>query len=147
MQRNGTVADPGDPFPTASLEALRRQGGLCAPLPVALGGSGWGTEPAGAAAILALLRSIGRTSLPLGRVFEGHVNAIRLVVRSGTPAQAAAAAADAIGGHLFAIWAAENSDAPLRLVGDRLAGMVPGRRATRSGRLVGPSCKAFQSAL
>jgi hypothetical protein len=55
-------------------------------------------------------------------VFEGHVNAIRLVVRYGTPAQAAAAAADAIGGHLFAIWAAENPDAPLRLVGDRLAG-------------------------
>jgi alkylation response protein AidB-like acyl-CoA dehydrogenase len=122
MQRNGTVAEPESAFPIAALEALRRDGGLRAPLPVALGGSGWGTEPAGAAAILALLRSIGRSSLPLGRAFEGHVNAIRLVVRYGTPAQAAAAAADAIGGHLFAIWAAENPDAPLRLVGDRLAG-------------------------
>lgn len=111
-----------DRFPTEALSDLRRSGALLAPVPRGLGGRGWGTEPPGALAILALLRRVGRTSLPLGRVYEGHVNALRLVMRYGDPAQQARAAADAAAGHLFGIWAAEPAGAPVRLVDGRLVG-------------------------
>jgi alkylation response protein AidB-like acyl-CoA dehydrogenase len=67
--------------------------------------------------------------MPLGRVFEGHVNALRLVLRYGTPAQAASAAHDAQAGHLFAIWAAEDRMAPVRLT----AGRLQGRKTFASG--------------
>ncbi len=117
-------SDPSseDAFPHAALDALRREGLLLAPFPTRHGGRGWGTQPAGAHAILDLLRRIGRSSLPLGRVYEGHVNAVRLATRYGAADQVARAAADAASGHLFAIWDAEAPDAPVRLVDDRLAG-------------------------
>ncbi len=111
------------------LDELRRAGALLAPLPRAFGGRGWGTEPGEAKAILAELRRIGHTSLPLGRLYEGHVNAIRLIARYGTGAQILRAADDARAGHLFAIWAAEAPDAPVRLRDGELAG----RKTTGSG--------------
>jgi hypothetical protein len=65
--------------------ALRSIGLLAAPLPPGLGGCGLGTVPEGAAPLCAALRLIGRASLPLGRLYEGHVNALRLVLRHGSP--------------------------------------------------------------
>ena len=113
---------PEDAFPAAALDGLRREGLLLAPFPFAHGGRGWGTEPSGGRPILDLLRRIGRETLPLGRVYEGHVNAVRLVALYGAADQVARAAADAGSGHLFAIWDAEAPDAPVRLVDDRLTG-------------------------
>src|SRR5262249_37584659 len=49
----------------------------------------------------------GRASLSAGRLLEGHVNAIRLIVAYGTGAQLAHTAADVGQGHCFAIWATE----------------------------------------
>jgi alkylation response protein AidB-like acyl-CoA dehydrogenase len=101
--------DADGAFPAEDIEALGAAGLLAAPLPVALGGAGLGTEPEGAAALARVLRLVGRASLPLGRLYEGHVNALRLVMRDGTPAQRRAAAADAMAGRLFAVW---NTEAP-----------------------------------
>ena len=116
-------------FPTAALDGLREAGALAAPLRPELGGLGLGTIAAGTGGIVALLRALGRTNLALGRVLEGHVNALRLINRYGAPAQRRQAAADAIDGHLFAIWAAE---APAtRVVLDR--GRLAGRKAFASG--------------
>ena len=78
--------------PEADAAALAEAGLLTAPLPRALGGRGWGSEPAGAEPLFEALRLVGRASLPLGRLYEGHVNAIRLVAEHGTPGQRAAAA-------------------------------------------------------
>jgi alkylation response protein AidB-like acyl-CoA dehydrogenase len=98
-----------DDVPIEGLDALRRHGALIAVLPRHLGGLGFGTEPEGADGLLALLRLVGRVDLSLGRIFEGHVNAVQLVLRYGNPMQAEAAARDVIDGHLFAIW---NTEAP-----------------------------------
>jgi alkylation response protein AidB-like acyl-CoA dehydrogenase len=106
-------------FPAEEFDAA---GALAAPLPIALGGLGFGTEAAAAADTVALLRLIGHANLPLGRVYEGHVNAIRLVCRLGTPEQAQQAAADAADGHLFGVWNTDPAQEPLRLEGTRLAG-------------------------
>ena len=51
---------------------------LAAVLPLNYGGTGLLGLPSSE-----VLRSIGSGSLPLGRLFEGHVNAVELVVRYG----------------------------------------------------------------
>jgi len=61
--------------------------------------------------LLDLLAAVGRGDLSTGRIFEGHVNAIDLIDRFGSPAQAAAARRDAGTGHVFAVW---NTDIPGR---------------------------------
>jgi alkylation response protein AidB-like acyl-CoA dehydrogenase len=109
-------------FPADEMDALRAAGALVAPLPAALGGLGFGTDPAAWRDAVALLRLIGQASLPLGRVYEGHMNAVRLVCRLGTREQARRAAADAAAGHLFGVWNTDPGDTPLRLAGDRLDG-------------------------
>jgi alkylation response protein AidB-like acyl-CoA dehydrogenase len=109
-------------FPAAALEGLRSAGALLAPLPLSLGGLGLGTEPPAAPRILDLLRRIGHGSLALGRVYEGHVNALRLVMRYGTQAQARQVARDAHDGHLFALWIAEPANAPVRVAAGKLFG-------------------------
>ena len=76
-------------------------------MPRAFGGKGAGTEAAGAAILQEMLRAIGRGHLATGRLFEGHVNALKLIASYGTPAQLARAAADVQAGHLFALWVTE----------------------------------------
>ena len=93
-------------FPAEDVAALRDAGLLAAPLPEALGGAGLGTDPA---ALAEALRLVGRASLPLGRLYEGHVNALRLVLRHGDAEQRDAAAADARDGAFFGVW---NTDVP-----------------------------------
>ena len=101
--------DADGAFPAEDVAALREAGFLAAPLPPALGGQGLGTSPEGAAALCTALRLIGRASLPLGRLWEGHVNALRLIMAHGDAAQRQEAARDARAGRLFAVW---NTGAP-----------------------------------
>ena len=116
-------------FPAAALDGLREAGALVAPLRPDLGGLGLGTTAAGTEGIAALLRALGQANLALGRVFEGHVNALRLIDRYGTPVQRRQAAVDATAGHLFAIWAAEAPATRVVLDG----GWLAGRKAFASG--------------
>ena len=94
-------------FPEAGLAALREAGLLAAPLPVARGGLGLGTAPGSDHALYLALAEVGRGSLPLGRIWEGHVNALILIETYGTEAQRERWAADARAGHLFGVWNTE----------------------------------------
>jgi alkylation response protein AidB-like acyl-CoA dehydrogenase len=94
-------------FPTQEFAWLREAGLLTAALPVALGGVGLG-EPAAALDLLQVLYHVGRGNLAVGRLYEGHVNALLLIQRFGTPAQVARYAADAKAGHVFGVWNTEN---------------------------------------
>jgi alkylation response protein AidB-like acyl-CoA dehydrogenase len=91
-------------FPADDVAALDQAGVLAAAVPTLLGGLGIGTEPTRATATAYLLYALGSGSVALGRIVEGHINAIRLVMRNGNDAQRAAAAADARAGHLHALW-------------------------------------------
>ncbi|TDH62807.1 acyl-CoA dehydrogenase [Dankookia rubra] len=118
-------------FPAGSVAALDAAGLLRAPLARALGGAGWGIEAEGAAPLAQALRLVGRASLPLGRLYEGHVNALRLVQRHGSAAQVAAAARDAAAGLLFGVW---NTDAPGEPpLAIRPDGRLAGRKVLCSG--------------
>jgi alkylation response protein AidB-like acyl-CoA dehydrogenase len=109
-------------FPADDVRALREFGVLLAPLPLRYGGLGLGTEPDGAVGLFDLLRTIGRGNLAVGRIVEGHVNALQLICLYGDEAQIGRAAADAAEGHLFAIWNTE---------------LAPGVRLTEGGLLTG----------
>jgi alkylation response protein AidB-like acyl-CoA dehydrogenase len=65
--------------------------------------------------LLRLLHILGQGSLPVGRLFEAHVNALHLIMRYGTPAQKTAAAADARAGLLFGLWVTDGPGTKLRM--------------------------------
>lgn len=84
-----------------------------------------GSDPTSAPAMLELLRAlyaIGRRDLPLGRLFEGHVDATQIVLRYGAPAQQRALADALAAGALLGVWGAALPGEPLRLEAGRLGG-------------------------
>jgi hypothetical protein len=73
-------------------------------------------DPDGPAALLDLLRllyAVGRSDLPLARLFEGHVDALQIVSRLGTSIQVAASQEAARRGAAFGVWNADLPGNPL----------------------------------
>ena len=101
-------------FPAQEMRWLHEAGLLMAALPASLGGAGLG-EPAATLALYQALYHVGRGNLAVGRLWEGHVNALLLIRCFGTPAQLARAAADARAGHVFGVWNTENPAHGVRL--------------------------------
>ena len=90
--------DEAGTFPAADIDELRRAGLLCLfARPV----------ETDALNLTRTLRSIGTANLSVGRIFEGHVNAAKLVTWYGSPAQNMQLKADIGAGHIFAVWATE----------------------------------------
>ncbi|MBB2202043.1 acyl-CoA dehydrogenase family protein [Gluconacetobacter tumulisoli] len=134
LEQEASENDGDAVFPRDGMARLRRLGAFSAPLPHASGGYGYGTEPAGALPLLRLLRLVGQGSLALGRLLEGHVNAIRLVARYGTDAQMQQVAADVRNGALFGIWVTEGVE-PVRFHDDGAAIVLHGEKLFASGAL------------
>ena len=103
-------------FPTTEFADLRRAGLLTAPLPIAQGG--WslgmtGNDPSSRGTthvLLRILAEVGRGNLAVGRLYEGHINALLLIREFGTPDQLAAWAADVRAGALFGVWNTQAGD-------------------------------------
>ncbi len=73
-----------------------------------------------------LLRRIGRANLSVGRLAEGHMNALKLVTLYGTPEQVQRHTAAASRGAIYGVWGADG-DPPVSVAADsggqlRLAG-------------------------
>lgn len=108
---NASAIDRQGAFPAEEFELLASSGLLAAPLPHAESGLGLGTEAGGTLALLLLLKQIGSGNLAVGRVYEGHVNALQLINTFGTPEQIKAYAADARDrDKIFGVWNAEAGD-------------------------------------
>lgn len=105
------AGEDNDRAPHAELRLLAQEGILTAPLPEALGGLGWGTEPGGQLPLLRTLAAVGGADLALGRLFEGHVNGLILINAFGTRQQLLRAAEDAHAGLLFGVWNTGDGDA------------------------------------
>lgn len=102
--RNGAAAaDRGETTLAADLAALYNAGILAAV--VAHTGAGGDTD-----AGVRLLRRIGRASLSVGRIVEGHANALRLIQLYGTLDQQAAFRSVAAEGGIFGVWGADGRD-------------------------------------
>jgi alkylation response protein AidB-like acyl-CoA dehydrogenase len=113
------------------MQWLHEAGLSTAPLPHELGGQGL-NDACGRLSLLCVLKHLGRGNLAVGRLFEGHVNALQLMLDFGSTAQQRTAADDAAGGHWFAVWNTQ-AEGGLRLI----------EEAGRSARLAGS--KTFAS--
>ena len=121
-------------FPSTEFGWLREAGLLAAPLPRALGGGGLdGVEHGSLLPLLHVLRQVGWGSLPVGRLYEGHVNALALVALHGTEEQQARAAHDVqVHRHLFGVWNAEEETPGQGL---HLQQIAPGRYRLEGGKI------------
>jgi len=97
-------------FPREEFKLIHAAGLLTATLPREQGGSGVGVEPHTTLALLHLLKHIGRGNLAVGRVYEGHINALQLFNTFGKKTQIERFARDVCKGKLFGVWNTEAAD-------------------------------------
>jgi alkylation response protein AidB-like acyl-CoA dehydrogenase len=110
-RRAQSLDENGNP-PRVEVEAFPKAGLLSPPFSSALGGVGLASGRVAARTLAPALRILGRASLPLGRLYEGNVNAVRLVETYGSVAQGSRMADEARRGALIGVWAA-NERTPL----------------------------------
>jgi alkylation response protein AidB-like acyl-CoA dehydrogenase len=119
--------DEDGAYPAADVNALHESGLLAAVLPVRCGGAGLS-----GLCLSEVLQSIGSGSLPLGRLFEGHVNALELVLRYGNQEQVDLVAEEARAGKLFGVWNTDDANG-LRLIHRYGRSWLEGRKVLASG--------------
>lgn len=102
-----------------------------APFPEPLGGCGL-IESARQGDLCTVLRLLGAGDLSIARLIEGHINAIALVCRYGTPAQQASLASDVRDGALAAVWGADDATG-LKIVSQGGHDELRGRKILASG--------------
>jgi alkylation response protein AidB-like acyl-CoA dehydrogenase len=91
------------------------------PLPCHACGRALGLTERSAAEAVDLLISIGSADLSVGRLLEGHINAIRLIRAYGTDAQIRRVALVVDGGGALGVWGADDG-APVAIAGRTLSG-------------------------
>lgn len=111
--------DEDGAFPAAAFDRLRRLGLISDP-PL---------QPAESAQLLRVLAAVGRGNLSVGRIFEGHVNALLLLEFFGGSEQRTQYQSIASGGALFGIWNTDLPGYPVVLH----AGSLRGKKSFASG--------------
>lgn len=108
---NAAAIDCHGAFPVNEFERIAGAGLLAVPLMPELGGLGLGIDASLTHETLLLLKKIGWGNLAVGRIYEGHVNALQLIQTFGTPKQIERYAADARDRRkIFGVWNAEAND-------------------------------------
>lgn len=109
--------DSADGDLAPDIETLRKAGWLSACLPTSEGGQGWGSEPGGSLAALGALRYLGRANLSVARLFEGHMNAVKLIALYADDRQCAATFGQVRRGALLGVWGADDPGDPVTMAG------------------------------
>lgn len=104
------ATDSVEKFPVETLAKIAAADLLTAPLAAEFGGANLGIESGTNNALLQILKHFGRGNLVVGRVYEGHFNALLLIKLFGSNEQIERFAADARGGKLFGVWNTEAQD-------------------------------------
>jgi alkylation response protein AidB-like acyl-CoA dehydrogenase len=107
---NAAEIDRLGSFPETEFASMISAGLIVAPLARSLGGLGLGFESQNIADLLRLLRILGKGSLSVGRIYEGHVNGLQLIQTFATPDQVEHFAHNARSQKLFGVWNAEAGD-------------------------------------
>lgn len=103
----GARYDAAPVFPVESVKLLRDAGLLNTFAPVEAGGKTFPDRHRQYACMMSILRIIGRADLSLGRLYEGHVNALLLFEWLATPAQRSSLGRKLTAGALYGVWATE----------------------------------------
>lgn len=130
--RRADAEDHDNGFPAEDVDDMAAAGLLAALVPSSVGGAGLGEEPS-SGKLFQVLRLVGYGSLALGRIYEGHVNALQLVARYGDAGQRRRLFADAADGHLFGVWNTEPGRGCLTLSDTRGGLLLDGVKIYASG--------------
>jgi len=103
----GTRYDAAPVFPIESVKLLRGAGLLHPFAPISAGGDIFPDRQSQYMAMMSVLRIIGRADLSVGRLYEGHLNALLLFDWFGTAVQCAVLHQQLHDGALFGVWATE----------------------------------------
>ncbi len=79
------------------------------------------------------LRAAGAEDLAWGRLYEGHVNALQVIGRLGTPAQRIRTDVEATAGRLFGVWNTQAADGVEIAAFDETGFTLRGRKTFASG--------------
>ncbi len=109
LARHAAAEDAGQRSISGSVEALRAAGLLA------------GVEEDDTRDLATRLMRIASANLPLARLYEGHVNALRLIEAHGSAEQRACVADRVAEGAFLGVWGADGAQ-PLVLEGGHLAG-------------------------
>ncbi|MBE9009062.1 acyl-CoA dehydrogenase family protein [Pseudanabaenaceae cyanobacterium LEGE 13415] len=108
---NASKVDHAGAFPIEEFKQIAAAGLLLAPLDRAVGGLGLGIDASTTYELLTILKLIGRGNLAVGRIYEGHVNALQLIQTFGTAEQIEQYAEDVRDRQkIFGVWNAEDVD-------------------------------------
>jgi alkylation response protein AidB-like acyl-CoA dehydrogenase len=108
---NAAAIDCDGSFPVNEFKQISDSGLLAAPLMPELGGLGLGIDSKQTYNLLLVLKKIGWGNLAVGRIYEGHVNALQLIQTFGTQEQIQRYAKDARNNSkIFGVWNAEAKD-------------------------------------
>ena len=118
--------------PKRELEQFARMGLLSAPLPLSEGGLALGSEPGTQLTLMRIFAAIGGADLALGRIYEGHVNGVLLVLHYGSKEQIEELAEDIRAGMISGVW---NTGRPelLRLIPDTTEYHFQGEKTFATG--------------
>lgn len=128
----GARYDAAPVFPVESVKLLRDAGLLHTFAPVDAGGDIFPDRHRQYACMMLVLRIIGRADLSLGRLYEGHVNALLLFDWFGMPVQRSILGRKLAAGALYGVWATEPSPG-VRLVATEEDWMLDGAKSFASG--------------
>jgi len=107
IKRHASLSDTDGNFPTDEFKAIRQAGLLSLPIEK----SKISFKSDNLIDNLTLLKSIGKASLPVGRIFEGHMNALQLVDIYGTEGQKKRWFEEVTSGQkLFGVWNTQDQD-------------------------------------
>jgi len=115
------------------IAAIASSGWLVACLPRSLGGEGWGSEPDGTEEAFDALRTLGRANLSVARLFEGHMNAVKLIAIHAGHELSESVAARIRDDTLLGVWGADDPADPLRMMRDSEAIRLTGAKRFASG--------------
>jgi len=108
---NAAAIDMHGAFPVQEFEQIAKAGLLAVPLMPEFGGLGLGIDASLTHEMLLMLKKIGWGNLAVGRIFEGHVNALQIIQTFGTRSQIEHYASEARDRHkIFGVWNAEAND-------------------------------------
>jgi len=130
IQARALHLDATASFPAEDISLLHEIGALAAPLPTTCGGLGLGTEPEAAQCLSRILQLLGHAHLAVARLYEAHVNAVRLLTVYGTPSHLSIAAHDIAAGHPIGLWVTDDQSNKLRASPE---GVLHGRKSICSG--------------
>lgn len=107
IRAHASKSDQDDSFPELEFTLIKRVGLMQMPLRE----NPFRFETCQNKALLDILKLIGSASLPVGRIYEGHVNALQLIGLYGTPAQKEKYFHEVFSGQqLFGVWNTQGND-------------------------------------